>query len=160
MVTKICETCRNEFQIPECRREKAKYCSKKCCTLQVEKVCNFCDKKFKVHKYREKTAKYCSKSCAGKDRPMEQNTNWKGGRSLMKNGYIRIRVNGIYVYEHRHIMEKILGRKLKRKESVHHINKKRIDNRPENFRLMVKKDHDRLETSFRWQNDPDSFKQK
>lgn len=54
-----------------------------------------------------------------------------------KDGYITIRVNGKHTAEHRVIMEKELGRKLERHESVHHINGIRNDNRPENLELWV-----------------------
>jgi hypothetical protein len=54
-----------------------------------------------------------------------------------KDGYVTIRIDGKHVYEHRVIMEKELGRKLQRHESVHHINGKRNDNRPENLELWI-----------------------
>lgn len=73
----------------------------------------------------------------GKDNP-----NWKGGRTVDPRGYVLIRV-GVghhladvrgYAYEHRLIGEKILGRRLRRGEQVHHDNEKKGDNRRGNLK--------------------------
>jgi hypothetical protein len=68
-----------------------------------------------------------------------KNWNWKGGKAL-SNGYIRALhpehpladPNG-RIYEHRGIVENIIGRHLHSRESVHHINKNKLDNRPGNL---------------------------
>jgi hypothetical protein len=39
------------------------------------------------------------------------------------------------IYEHRVIMEKMLGRKLTKTETVHHKNGDRLDNRPGNLEI-------------------------
>ncbi|AEJ94070.1 hypothetical protein THIBAULT_148 [Mycobacterium phage Thibault] len=67
---------------------------------------------------------------------------WKGGRVECKDGYVRIYMpdhprahNGRYVLEHIAVMERELGRYLHPDERVHHRNKVRNDNRPENLEL-------------------------
>lgn len=56
-----------------------------------------------------------------------------------RNGYIRIvRPDGTTIAEHRLVMEEILGRPLRERENVHHINGIRSDNRPDNLELWVK----------------------
>ena len=93
----------------------------------------------------------CSIQCRNKLPALNKgktNGNWKGGK-IMLNGYIAIRTynhpsNKNYVFEHRLVMEKKLGRSLTPQEVVHHINGIMTDNRIKNLMLTKKASHHSL----------------
>lgn len=62
----------------------------------------------------------------------------------MKYPYKQIEKNGKHYDEHRYLMEQHLGRKLTRKEVVHHINGNKLDNRLENLVVMNISEHTTL----------------
>ena len=66
----------------------------------------------------------------------QHSPNWKGGREITKDGYVVLWLSRREkILEHRLVMEKHLGRKLKRSEVIHHINGNNADNRIKNLQL-------------------------
>jgi hypothetical protein len=108
-----------------------------------ESFCLTCRKV--VHWYPSQPHKYCSLSCAAKNRTGIKNPAFKGGKVIdSTNGYVRMLGLGkLRKYEHRIVMEQVLGRPLRDGEEVHHINGIKTDNRPENLFIISKREHSR-----------------
>lgn len=86
---------------------------------------------------------YCSRTCKYRAwRGIELVT---GTRSVRKDGYVSVKI-GVrrYTLEHRLVMETILGRELTADEHVHHINRDRADNGPENLQVVSASEHAKL----------------
>lgn len=101
-------------------------------------VCEICGVECLV--YRSPSAhgpRFCSVQCTGAAQRGSANPAYVNGRHVDKMGYMRVRVGGHYVLEHRLIMEQIIGRPLTRVEVVHHRNRDRLDNRIENLQLLA-----------------------
>jgi len=79
--------------------------------------------------------------------------NWKGGRTISSHGYVLIRVGKGhpladcrgYAYEHRIVMQKKIGRPLKKSELIHHIDGDRQNNKPGNLELCASIAHHKVE---------------
>lgn len=78
----------------------------------------------------------------------EKSSCFTGGRNICSNGYVEIIVPGHpatnvrgYVYEHRIVAEKKLGRYLLSNEVVHHIDGNKTNNSPNNLIVLSNEDH-------------------
>jgi capsid portal protein len=95
----------------------------------------------------KRNKEHCSKACANKtiaqkrNQTGKKNPHWKGGRKLSTQGYVMILTPEGYQYEHRLIVEEILGRKLEEWEEVHHEDENKQNNDPSNLVVKTKSEH-------------------
>lgn len=120
--------------------------------------CSYCKRFFECKKNRIKKTKNicCSKICANyilsNERKGDKNPFWKGGKQKTSAGYINI-INHFHknktsknlVKEHVLVVEDNIGRLLRKNEIIHHINKKKDDNKIQNLLLLKnQKEHRRI----------------
>lgn len=124
--------------------------------------CPSCKKYFPMKWWSGKNfppKKFCSIPCRMKFNVGMYGSRWRGGRIKNRQGYINILVpshpsakKSGYMFEHRYLMEKHLGRLLDSNEVVHHINGIKDDNRIENLIVLTNKIHGIHHTTERYAN--------
>ena len=146
-----CSVCRKIFfcksgrSLPVC-------CSPKCAGLakrkRIQLKCPTCKKQFEIRPclYSQNRRHFCSRKCwyaffQGKNCHL-----WRRGYWISGQGYRMCVIGGKPKAEHIHIMEKMLGRKMKGrgKEVVHHKDGNKLNNDPSNLALMTSGEHTRL----------------
>ncbi len=132
-----CPWCGEKFSPPS---PGSKYCSRPCANAANRKPrpegCAQCGAAFK--RSAPRTVKYCSHSCAAKsqyDRPQDSRKRPDGYRRKELDGYVQLKAEGRWHYEHRYVMAQAIGRTLRSDETIHHLNRDRSDNRLENLEL-------------------------
>ena len=147
-----CLQCNKIFYIEPYRikKEEGFFCSSKC-FIKSGRLKNKGKTRFKKgnsgywkNKNRsKKTKQKISKFFKGRFKG-EKSSSWKGGRCRHMKGYIYIyqpnhpfSTKGGYIFEHRLIVEKHLGRYLKSTEYIHHKNGIKNDNRLKNLYLYL-----------------------
>lgn len=151
---RICVMCGKEFNTR--KDSKVKFCSRKCYWKSLvkdrTKVCPICGKTFN----KKGADMFCSNKCLGISKRGEHHPNWKGGKTTDENGYVSVWTEesnkGINrVKEHRLVMEKHLGRKLRSDEIVHHKDHNPSNNDISNLEIMTRAEHSRLHAYEKWE---------
>lgn len=151
-----CGTSCDVYRSPSYKGAGPKYCSQACNgasklgtgrgqTVTHEFNCAQCGVLCSVYRPPSApTARFCSVQCIGASQIGEGNPSFTGGRHVGVNGYVYkldpshpAADSRGYVYEHRWVMERAIGRFLRSEEVVHHINRVRSDNRLENLMLLA-----------------------
>jgi hypothetical protein len=161
---KYCSACDSHkpvdcFSLNKTRKDGRTSTCKECMRLIRGKrsvsTCQGCSSPFRK---KRPDGKFCSFECFARttDRTGENNPSWKGG-TLVDHGYVyvrspghhRARGGGGYVKRADLVAEKEIGRPLTHSEVVHHKNRIRDDDSPENLQVLTKVEHDRLHANER-----------
>lgn len=159
---KTCETCGTDFVTYPAGN--ARFCSQKCirrqcracdtlfaptnnrnvyCSIECKRGTGVCENCGKTYTYSHHGAKrFCSTECFYEFTvPVGTVINHDQGYTITKvppdtpGSKVNQSTRARWMLTHRYVMQQKLGRPLRKKEQVHHINGRRDDNRPENLEL-------------------------
>lgn len=161
MVEKICLNCNNHFTVINSRKDKAKYCSKRCANIQLlgEKntICTECGVAFHIKESRKRRYKrtqgyFCSTKCVADFRKKAyigiNNPNFRNAET--GNGYLldRLPKFGRIKLHHKVCFEYLNINKLPNGYCIHHRDCQINNNDPENLALITCSDHRWLHKNF------------
>lgn len=108
--------------------------------MPVTRICQNCGRSYSTPACHR--LKYCGARCYDATKSGSGNPNWKGGK-IYSEGYTYVyapkhpdATKMGYVLEHRLVMEKKLGRRLRKSEIVHHKDENRSNNKSGNLELF------------------------
>lgn len=166
-----CETCGAEVVRPKGQEREHTFCSRQCYwssdfrsqsisignrkrnpNATQTRPCETCGADVTRYVSSGQKRFYCSRECRWE--------NHKHARQKRQDGYVLVYVGHDYpgaiksghIFEHRKVMQEILGRPLLPDENVHHRNGIKDDNRPENLELWSRSQPhgQRVEDKIRW----------
>ena len=172
---KICQFCGKSFAPDWCNQAKQIFCSRTCkrSVQSAPRKCVGCGAEFTSRKDNTKQI-WCSRPCAAKHQTNRKggspfwkleglearkqlarerfsganNPKWKGGRYLANVGHVMIKTENGYRLEHRHVVEKCIGRRLLKTEVVHHVDMNGQNNELSNLIVLTRPVHVAVHTEY------------
>lgn len=108
----------------------------------IEHACDWCGAVSTKYRQRRYARMFCNQEC-----------KLRYGEANATSKYRTTKVNGKTQYTHRVVAEKAAGRKVSRKENVHHKDEDKQNNDPSNLDILSTRDHALAHPQIRWDLD-------